>query len=263
MKQLLLQSEPRAGKIKITGKDFHYLIRVRRLKPGSSVPGLSPRGNRYSLTLEKISPDSCVFSAVNEVIISPIGEKSSDAENPPSYPFITLYQGLPKGSKMDMIVRMAIECGASRVTPLETQHCVAKLGGKAIESKLVRWRKIAKEAVQQSGATIAPQIDPPMDLSGIPSVQGNKSDSIGLFFHQEPLANSSLHGYLSGHFKNIALIIGPEGGFARNEVDLMLEKGFHPVHLGDRILRTETAGIYVLGAVQMIMLERGMWKLVV
>jgi len=269
MKQYLLKSEPLAGKVEVRGKDFHYLVRVRRLKLGCSIPGLSPQGNRYTLTLDKIGSESCTFSALPGYPRNPAGSSSliqnphevisinQDSSSPSN---ITLYQGLPKGSKMDMIVRMAIECGASRIVPLRSRHCVVKLEGKAIEPKMQRWRRIAKEAAQQSGAFYSPQIEPPLEISSIPTVQSNSGDSIGLFFHEKPLENSSLHGYLSGQFNNIALIIGPEGGFAGEEIDQMIQKGYHSIYLGKRVLRTETAGIYVLGAIQTIMLERGTWK---
>ena len=272
MKQYLLQSEPLAGKVEVTGKDYHYLIRVRRLDPGCSIPGLSPRGNRYTLTLDRIDSDSCTFSAVPENPQNPSGSSNINPEtqkgmpsfqDSSSHPNIILYQGLPKGSKMDMIVRMTIECGASRIVPLKTKHCIVKLEGKAVESKMERWRRIAKEAAQQSGSSRLPQIESPKDIASIPAVQNNGTDGIGLFFHEKPLENSSLHGYLSGQFKNIALIIGPEGGFSGEEIDQMIEKGYRSIYLGKRVLRTETAGVYVLGAIQTIMLERGMWKPVI
>ncbi len=269
MKQYLLKSEPLAGKVEVTGKDFHYLIRVRRLKLGCSIPGFSPQGNRYILTLDKIGSDSCTFLALpgyprnpseDSNLIPKPGEVISINQDCSPPLNITLYQGLPKGSKMDKIVRMAIESGASRIVPLKSMHCIVKLEGKAIEPKIQRWRKIATEAAQQSGALCSPQIEPPLDISSIPTVRNNSSDSIGLLFHEKPLENSSLHRYLSGQFNNIALIIGPEGGFAGEEIDQMIQKGYHPNYLGKRVLRTETAGTYVLGAIQTIMLERGTWK---
>jgi 16S rRNA (uracil1498-N3)-methyltransferase len=265
----MMQSEPYAGKIQITGRDFHYLIRVRRLKPGNSIQGLSPRGVRYTLTLDTIGIDSCTFStipATKHVALrgsNPPSENQktdSKTEGPAAVPLITLYQSLPKGSKMDMIVRMAIEGGVSRIVPLTTKHSLVRLEGKSTEAKIERWQRIAKEAVQQSGASLAPQIEIPRDFSHIPNITSQESDVLGLFFHQQLLENSSLHGYLSDQFKNIALIVGPEGGFALEEVDEMLEKGYRPVYLGNRVLRTETAGIYALGAIQTIILERGKWE---
>ncbi|HDQ13929.1 MAG TPA: RsmE family RNA methyltransferase [Sediminispirochaeta sp.] len=104
---------------------------------------------------------------------------------------------------------------------------------------------------------------PPVSVPPPPTVprkMKQKKSSLGLFFHQSPLAQASLHEYLSSEPRRIGLCIGPEGGFSKGETEYLRQQGFSPVHLHTNVLRAETAAVYAIGAVQTIFLEREKWQ---
>jgi 16S rRNA (uracil1498-N3)-methyltransferase len=174
-------------------------------------------------------------------------------------------QGLPKGQKTDAIIRQACEAGAASLQFVETQHCVPDLHEKA-DRKLQRWERIAREAFQQSGNHSRCQIYPFVSLSAwlnqtfIPSQQANP-EQLGLFCHQTHLEQGSLHQYCNSRPKDIFIVIGPEGGFSSKETDILTEHGLRPVLLGPWVLRTETAALFAMASVQMILLEADSWAL--
>jgi 16S rRNA (uracil1498-N3)-methyltransferase len=158
---------------------------------------------------------------------------------------VVLYQGIPKSTKMDLIIQKCTEMGIRRVVPVSTARTVVKLESDRDERKKVeRWTKIAEEAAKQSGRGAIPTIDMPMTFSEA------VRDSSGLDLNVIPY---ELEGSLSlkealnrGRGANIGFFIGPEGGFESSEVEKAKAAGVVPVTLGSRILRTETAGIVVL-----------------
>ena len=154
---------------------------------------------------------------------------------------ITLFQGLPKADKMDLIVQKSTELGVTRIVPVILDRCIVHPESKDATHKLERWRKIAREAGKQSGRCAVPEITDivPLSLLGdkilLPEtniVPWEVSCGIGpLAFHKNHPALSSL-----------GIMIGPEGGIEEEEIKWLQTKGFVPVTLGKRILRTETAG---------------------
>ncbi|MDR1932139.1 MAG: 16S rRNA (uracil(1498)-N(3))-methyltransferase [Spirochaetales bacterium] len=236
----------------LAGDDYHYLCRVRRLKTGGSFPAVDARGREYHLTLESAGRKSCRLRVQKKGSSLPAAGEES----------LVLYQCLPKGAKFDMIVRQAVELGAARIVPVRSRFSVPRLTD--AEGRLERWRRIAREAVQQSGAYALPEISAPVSFDGIPEDFGESREGekkLGIFFHQNPLAISSLHGYLSSGPREIALVVGPEGGLADEEVQLLLKAGFVPAYLGHRVLRTETAPVFAAAAVRIILLEKERWNL--
>lgn len=230
-------------------EDFHYLCHVLRQEKGASFPGIDKHGCNYSIIIEDIGKKSCSL-AVKRITQGDMDEEA---------PRITLYQCLPKGKKIDQIIRQATECGVHEIVPVLSEFTVPQIKDpKDKKKKQQRWEKIAVEAVQQSGAKICPVIKEPIYFKEIPN--RTKNMEINLFFHEKPLENSSLHGYLSIIPKSLSIIIGPEGGLSPKEVALLIEHDFLPVYLGDTILRAETAAIYALGAVKVILLEKNTWK---
>jgi len=156
---------------------------------------------------------------------------------------------------MDLIVRQAVEAGVGRIVPLVSEHAVARPGEGT--SRLERWRRIAHEAREQSGAVRPPVIEPPVRLEE--AVERERGGT-ALFFHEEPAAGSPLHAILAGARSLVTVLIGPEGGLSPRETALLEASGFRRAWLGDGVLRTETAALYALAAVRTIVRERQTWR---
>jgi 16S rRNA (uracil1498-N3)-methyltransferase len=235
----------------LTGRDYHYIARVLRNKVGDQFPGTDRSGVPCVITIKKIVKSAC------QVKISP-RMKGQNEPGKKQAPSITLFQCLPKGKKMDLIIRQATEAGVERIIPLSSNHSVPVLSEEDGYRKRERWLRISREACQQSGSPILPEISAPVAMKKIKDLLN--PGTLSLFFHQDPLENNSLHHYLADYPREIAILIGPEGGLSREEIDLLTQIGFHPVYLGEKVLRTETAALYVLGAVQILLLERQSWS---
>ncbi len=248
MKQFILPDGYKGGSFfNLTGKEFHYLIRVLRIKESESFSGMDNRGNSYKITVKDISRDSCRLDILEN-------RKRKDHS-----PRITLFQCLPKGRKMDLIIRQATEIGISNIIPIKSSFTVSSISESSKDNKIARWERIAREAAQQSGSFRMPEIMPPIVLSDLSKIWNN--NETGIFFHHEPLENNTLHRYLFECSQNISIVIGPEGGLAKKETVFLKNTGFKPVYLGSNILRTETAAIYALSAIHILLLEKKAWKL--
>ena len=236
----------------LTGKDYHYLCRVRRVSVQDVFSGVDRTGRRYTLRVDQVTADSCTVAISQAAPPEPTGE-----------PAVTLFQCLPRGTKMDLVVRQATEAGVERLIPLISRFTVAKLDTALAEGNRVeRWERIAREAVQQSGSTALPEIHAPVQFERIGEHWSSDSQSAGLFFHQTPLEQRSLHEYLDARPTRVAIVVGPEGGLADSEIAYLQNMGFVPVYLGPRVLRTETAALYAIAAVQIVLLEKKTWQIV-
>jgi 16S rRNA (uracil1498-N3)-methyltransferase len=270
VKQFLLPAPPdRDGLVRIRGEDFHYLARVRRLKAGDRFNARLPfsGGDNPLLpgTLLVLELRSLGQGALTAAVI---GESPDPAS---LLPPILLFQALPKGSKMDLIVRQAAEGGISEVVPFAAEHSAAPRGG---EEKLRRWGRIIREALQQSGSPVSTALRRPLDGAGLlaywEELKTAHPLALGIFLHQEsvetgdygpapPLADQCLHRYLNRVPEILALAVGPEGGFSPAEVSRFTTAGFKPLRIGDTVLRTETAALYGAAAIRVILLERESW----
>ena len=256
MKQFILETGPdTSGQVSLSGKHFHYLAKVRRLAPGEYFPALLPDGGQVTIKVLTVDKNS-----LTGLVIS--GDASSQAA---SLPPIYLFQALPKGDKMDLIVRQAAEGAVSRIVPFTSGFSVAKYNNSG--QKFVRWQKIIKEARQQSGSLTATEISQPETFDGIFScweqIKTQSEDALGLLMHHVPLANESLHRYLGkNRIANgpVVLAIGPEGGFSPAEAERFMAAGFKMFTFGGTILRTETAALYAAAAVRIILMERDSWE---
>lgn len=167
---------------------------------------------------------------------------------------IILFQGLPKGDKMEWIIQKAVELGAAEIVPVATKRAVVKLDAKKAAKKVQRWNEIAKSAAKQSKRSHIPEVKPVLTWKG--AIEYGKTldmllvpyeDAKGIAHSREVM--QSVRGK-----KSLGIYIGPEGGFQEEEVKLAVEAGALPVTLGHRILRTETAGMTVL-SILMFLLE--------
>jgi 16S rRNA (uracil1498-N3)-methyltransferase len=259
VKQFLLKSKPgRDNTVRLSGDDYRYLVRVRRLAPGEFFPALLPDGEET--LIQVLSVDKGLLTG------KCVPAEPSPALSPSSMPAIILLQALPKGEKMDTIVRQAAEGGITEIVPFTSEFSLAKAG--AGEHKFSRWERIIREARQQSGSKIATAIRRPLTMDGLFNYwkELQASCALGLLFHHQGLEKKPLHSYLDNSYLNsvprvVALAVGPEGGFSDTEVSLFLENGFNPLTIGDTILRTETAALYCAAAVRILLLERDSWQL--
>ena len=251
MRQLVLPAEY-AGEpqVELDGENAHYLVRVLRLRPDDSFPAIDRQGNYYH----------CTVVEAGETVhlrVQPKGTPQSDR------PAVTIVQCLPKGRKFDDVIRRCTEAGVSCLKPVLSDFTVVRLEDAKVDRKLDRWRRVATEALQQSGSGTAVTIEPPLSLDRFLEGEANHSsaESLGLILHQHPLEQTSLHEYLAGPQRNVTLLVGPEGGFSDRELALAREAGYKPVYLGPYVLRTETAALYATAAVQTIIMEKATWRL--
>jgi len=202
-------------------------------------------GCRYILCVKKIKK--------NEIILS----VKENTEIITQTPLISLFQALPKGKIMDRIIRQATETGISRIIPVITRYTIATShSGKSINNKMQRWRRIIKEAIQQSEGMVLPCVFEPVNISDALKL----CRGIKLFFHQEKKGNKALHECLSYDIDEISIFIGPEGGFSNFEYRLLKDNGFIPINLGKNILRVDTASLFAIAAVKIIVLEKEKWR---
>ena len=229
--------------IVITGEDVNHIKNVLRMKPGEEISiGNGADDNEYRASIKEIKDD--------EIICDLLFVKEDGVELPVG---ITLFQGLPKSDKMDTIIQKAVELGAVRIVPVATERAVVKLDAKKAASKKERWQKISEAAAKQSKRAIVPEVTLPMTMSeavnmaasmnaaAIPYELENGMDGMNAFVDRV----KSLAGNKDTK-PEVAVFIGPEGGFADEEIELAGNAGITPVSLGRRILRTETAGMTVL-----------------
>jgi 16S rRNA (uracil1498-N3)-methyltransferase len=269
LKQFILKETPGRDKlIRLSGDDYHYLVRVRRLKPGDSFPALLPE--RIRGTVSVLSTEGGILSgrvSVSEKVV--VSEKARPELSPVSsaapsaVPPIVLFQALPKGAKVDLIVRQAAEGALSGVVVFTAERSVARPEKPAAKEE--RWRRIVKEARQQSGSAtetairFCPSLTEALSYWAV--LREQYREARGLLLHQDPLEQGTFHDYLGSKPGLVAVAAGPEGGFSGAEVADFQKVGFRAVRIGDTVLRSETAALYGAAAARIILLERTAWIL--
>jgi 16S rRNA (uracil1498-N3)-methyltransferase len=222
----------------IDGSDLNYLKNVMRLKVGDEIAVLDNKSREFASKI--ISMDK------NSIKAQFLAEKQPKSELKIQ---VTIAQGLPKNPKMDIIVQKATELGAARVIPLMTERSVIKLRDKKeIQKKVERWRKIAKEAAEQSGRSVIPVIDDIKSFREIFLLCDN-FDSCVMLWEMEKERTLKTFFRENKKIKNMLILIGPEGGFSHDEASLAKTQGFPTITIGNRILRTETAAPAVLSMI--------------
>ena len=217
----------------ITGDEAKHISRVLRMKKGDSVTLCDGEGTFFEAVLTNFDEKSVTADILSQ----------RKAETEPKLK-ITLYQGVPKNPKLETIVQKAVEIGVVRIVPVDTKRAVAKLDKK---EKIERLQKIALEAAKQSKRGIVPEVSATISFKD--AVSEAKKADLAIIPYEEETENS-LKGVLSGKkAQSVSIMIGPEGGFDKEEIKLALSSGITPVTLGKRILRTETAGLAVSSAV--------------
>lgn len=237
MYQFFVESNQICGKIiYITGNDVNHIKNVLRMKPGEEIAvSNGVDGKEYRCGITSIEEDRvvCELRFVKE-----------DGMELPSK--VYLFQGLPKADKMELIIQKAVELGVYEIIPVATKRCVVKLEDKKAGAKIARWQGIAEAAAKQSKRRIVPRVSNVMSFKEAIAKASSMDAKLIPYELAEGMAHtkSLINNLKPG--QDIAVFIGPEGGFEEAEIHLALAAGIEPVTLGKRILRTETAGFTVM-----------------
>ena len=220
------------GWIELDDDAAHYVRSVLRLKAEQSIVLFNGLGGEYLARFSEISRKS-VRAEIEQFV-------DRDVE---SLLTVKLGLGISRGDRMDWAVQKAVELGANQITPLVTERCVIKFNDDKKQQRLQHWQHIIQHAAEQSGRTRLPQ------LNDVTSLADWTSQQQGLRVFLDPYAEQSLAQLFSPQLQ-VTLLSGPEGGFANHERELAKSAGFTPVRMGARIMRTETAVLAALSAVQ-------------
>ena len=226
----------------IEGSDVNHIANVLRMKPEEELL-ISVKGDwDYLCKIVDIETDR-----VNLKVL----ESMEQRELPVN---ITLLQGIPKSDKLEMIIQKAVELGVSEIIPVKTKRVVVKIDEKKVDTKVNRWNAIAESAAKQSKRSIVPKVYEPMSIDN--ALEIVKDFGVKLIPYENADGIDKTRKILDNmdKTKNIAVFIGPEGGFEESEVEMIKNSGFEVITLGKRILRTETAGLALLSNI-MIRLE--------
>lgn len=228
--------------VRITGSDVNHMKNVLRIKPGEEVLLSDGTGRDYLCRVEALEAQE-----VKTLIL----RRDEEGRELPSR--IWLFQGLPKSDKMEFIIQKAVELGAAGIVPVITRNVVVKLEPKKEEARLRRWQAIAESAAKQSKRSLVPEVLGLMTLKEAFDYVESRAYGVRLipYEHQEGMEGTRKELDAIRPGQDIAVFIGPEGGFDEKEIELALSKGVRPVSLGRRILRTETAGIAILSVLMM------------
>lgn len=214
-------------------EEAKHALRVLRIKEGETIELFDGKGRVAEAVVKTCTNKSLQYAIIDEQSVAPIT------------PSIHLYQSIPKGKNMDLIIQKAVELGVAEITPLITQNTVAVSGSPA--KKVEKWQRVALEACKQCKQPWLPQVNLP---ASIDSVTADESD-LKLVASLRPNA-VRMRQVVSDHPEatSIALVVGPEGDFTSSEVDSAEASGFIPISLGELILRVETATLYGISALR-------------
>jgi 16S rRNA (uracil1498-N3)-methyltransferase len=222
--------------IDLNPEESHYLKTVLRLKKATKIIIFNGLGGEYSSTLLAVTRKS-VRVRIDEKI-----ERSVE-----SCLTISIGMGISRSHRMDMTVQKSVELGVNSITPLMTQRGNVVIRKDKLEQKHQHWQKIAQHAAEQSGRTIVPKINPIMRFSAW--LENSLNTELKIFL--DPFAQTPLT-QLRYQQTDILLLTGAEGGFCHQEKQLAITHQFTPIRLGPRILRTETASLAALSAIQLL-----------
>lgn len=221
--------------IYVTGQDVNHMKNVLRMKIGEQVEISDGNNKKYLCEVSVYEEEQAVLRILE------IREADTELKSR-----LYLFQGLPKNDKMELIVQKAVELGAYEVIPVSMKRCVVKLDAKKAAKKVERWNSISESAAKQAGRSIIPKVSDVVSYREALERAEQLDVVLVPYELEEGMAETKklLHQIQPG--QSVGIFIGPEGGFEREEVEQAIEAGAHPVTLGRRILRTETAGFTML-----------------
>lgn len=224
----------------LTGDEAHHATKVLRLKEGSTCIVFDGQGR---------AAEACIKGQPHASSV--LLERGPDISEPTSMARITLFQSVPKGSNMDLIIQKAVELGVSHIVPLITDRTIVRLNAKEAKAKQQKWQRVALEACKQCGQNTLPIVEDPQTFA-----EGIKKKSVdgvhliaSLVDGVKPIRDV-LESARNSSIKEASLLVGPEGDFTGQETALALESGFTPVTLGNIVLRVETATFFGMAAIR-------------
>jgi len=220
--------------IEITGQDVRHIRDVLRLTPNTQVTICDGKGMDYQSVITQID---------KEKVLVKILEKSIASSEPKMK--LTLFQSLIKGDKFEWVIQKAVEIGVHQIIPMETVHCVVKMGqSKKTDAKVARWNKIAQSAAKQSKRGVIPIISVPISYVKAAKLASEMDLSYIAYVKETSVSLRSCLQSAKG--ESIGVLVGPEGGFSEEEISFAEKVNIQPITLGPRILRSETAGIVLV-----------------
>ncbi len=222
--------------ITLDGEQARHIAKSLRMRVGDMLMINDSNGSDFGCKIEEITRDT--------VTLSVCYKQASNSEPACS---VTIYQGNPKGSKLEDIIQKCVELGAVRIVPVSTKRCVSRPDEKSAKKKTERYNKIALEAAQQSGRGIIPEV---CSLVSLKEALENDESQTKIVFYEG--GGEPLRSLVGENTQSISIYIGPEGGFEKDEVDFLVSNGAKAATLGKRILRTQTAPVAALSAIMLI-----------
>lgn len=237
------QKQVNKEKIKIIGNDVNHIKNVLREKEGNKLT-ICNTDNRKDYLCE-------ILKIEEDYIECEIKEKlANDVE---SNVRVTIIQGLPKADKMELIIQKSVELGVYDITPIEMKRCVVKLNEKDKQKKIQRWQKISEVAAKQCGRNIIPNINSVINIKNVCNSIEEYDIVLVAYENEKEVTIKQELKKIKGEYEKeeikIAVIVGPEGGIAPEEVKILQVNGAIPITLGKRILRTETVALNVLSVI--------------
>lgn len=223
--------------IYINGDDARHITRSLRMREGERLTVCDGAGLECDCSIARFEGESVVLEVIERKV----------SENEPSCR-VTLYQGCPKGDKLELIVEKAVELGAAQIVPVVTARSVSRPDAKSAAKKSERLSRHALEAAKQCGRAIIPQVGDFITFSAL--LERIPKHETCVFFYEE--GGAPLSEIIDRTAKDVAIIIGPEGGFEPSEAQAAAEAGAKAATLGRRILRTETAAVAGTAAVMLL-----------
>ncbi|MEI3228810.1 MAG: 16S rRNA (uracil(1498)-N(3))-methyltransferase [Lachnospiraceae bacterium] len=226
--------------VTITGADVNHIKNVLRMKAGEKIRISNQQGRDYYCEISEVT-DTFVQADI-------LNEDAASTELPSK---IYLFQGIPKGDRMETVIEKAVELGVYEIIPVAMKYCVVKLDAKKEAAKVARWQKQAEAAAKQSKRSIIPKIHPVMSYKE--AVEYAMQCDVRLVPYENERGMQGTREALSTikAGTSVSVMIGQEGGFAEDEI-AQVKDSMQVISLGKRILRTDTAGIAVMS---MLMLE--------
>lgn len=242
MRRFYFDPETRKGdEVSLSAEESHHIVKVLRLSTGEQVELLDGRGTMFR---------AVIVGTGRRVVLRLAGPGTTP---PPPDTVLRVGQGILKGDKMDTVVQKCTELGVARLTPFHSSRCQGKLDHAQAGKKYERWQRIGLEACKQCLRLTVPQLDMPAAYGDLLRGEAPEKDqSLRLLFWEEEkvLHLRDLPELTAA--PSVFLLLGPEGGFSREEVELARAGGFRTVSLGERILRAETATLTAVAIVQFL-----------